>query len=86
VVLNSVAVQGLAARVKASLEADGWTVSRTGNSSQRGLTVTKVYYGRSGLRSTAKAVVSDLQFGTAVLDAGVAGNSSIFVVLGQDAQ
>ena len=86
-VLNSVTVKGLAARVKANLTADGWNVTSTGNSRrERGLATTKVYYGRSPLRATARKLAKDLQFGQAVLSSTGAGGSGLTVVLGQDAE
>lgn len=84
-VLNSIAVQGLAARVSDDLKRDGWTVSGTGNSKQKGLSTTKVYYGGKDTKATARALVKDLGFGSIVLDSSVA-KSGLVVVLGHDAQ
>ncbi len=83
-VLNSVRVQGLAKRVASDLEPDGWTVSGTGNSMKKNLSVTKVYYGKKADRTTAQALVKDLGFGTVVPDPSVA-KDGLVVVLGQDA-
>jgi hypothetical protein len=84
VVLNSVSVQGLAKKVKASLEQSGWTVQRTDNSVNKNLPTSKVYYGKSALKSTATALVTDLGYGEVVRDATVA-KTGLVVVLGQDA-
>ncbi len=84
-VLNSVGVQGLAKKVQNTLDPDGWTVAGTGNSVNRNLAVTKVYYGSSKLKATAKAMVQDLGYGTTVLDSSVAPKGLV-VVLGQDAE
>jgi LytR cell envelope-related transcriptional attenuator len=84
VILNSVAVQGLAKRVASNLQPDGWTVSRTDNSIQKNLATTKVYYGSKARRATAQALVKDLGFGVIVPDASVA-KAGLVVVLGQDA-
>ena len=84
-VLNSIAVQGLALRVADDLKPDGWKVSGTGNSKQKGLSETKVYYGGKDTRATAKALVKSLGFGSIVLDPSVAKNGLV-VVLGHDAQ
>jgi len=85
VVLNSVPVQGLAKRVAANLQPDGWTVSRTDNSIQKNLATTKVYYGTKATKATAQALAKDLGFGTVIADPSVAKNGGIVVVLGQDA-
>ena len=90
--LNSTSVAGLAKRVKADLEGDGWTVadSDTGNSRNRGLAVTKIYFGRPGTKATAQALKKDLGFGTVVRDASALTASDLTisdlaVVLGADA-
>ncbi|MFI7586483.1 LytR C-terminal domain-containing protein [Spongisporangium articulatum] len=85
VVLNSVSVQGLASRVKASLEADGWNVVKTGNSQERGLATTKVYYPSAALKPTARQIVRDLGFGTIIQNASVSGSGTIKMALGSDA-
>jgi hypothetical protein len=85
VVLNSVPVQGLAAKVKTTLEGAGWTVSRTGNSNNKNLPTTKVYYGKKSLKSTAEAMVQDLGYGEISKDSVVA-QKGLVVVLGQDAK
>jgi hypothetical protein len=84
VVLNSVAVKGLAAKVKTKLEGVGWSISRTGNSNNKNLTTSKVYYGKASRKATAEAMVKDLGFGEVSKDAGVA-KAGLVVVLGQDA-
>ena len=84
-VLNSIAVQGLALRVSDNLKPDGWKVSGTGNSRQKGLSETKVYYGGKDTKATAKALVKSLGFGSIVMDSSVAKNGLV-VVLGHDAQ
>jgi LytR cell envelope-related transcriptional attenuator len=84
VVLNSVSVQGLAKRVKTTLESSGWTVSRTDNSINKNLPATKVYYGKKSLRPTAEAMVKDLGYGEVAKDSTVA-KTGLIVVLGQDA-
>jgi hypothetical protein len=90
--LNSTSVAGLAKRVKTDIEADGWTVADedTGNSRNRGLPVTKIYYGRAKTKATAQALRKDLGFGTVVRDAGALTasgltTSDLAVVLGNDA-
>jgi hypothetical protein len=90
--LNSTSIAGLAKRIKADLEGDGWTIADedTGNSRNRGLTVTKIYYGRPGTRATALALKKDLGFGTVVRDASALTGSGLTtsdlaVVLGTDA-
>jgi hypothetical protein len=85
VVLNSVTVQGLARRAQTALESTGWTVKRTGNSINRDLAVSKIYYGRAADKATALALKKDLGFGTSVFDSSVATNG-IVVVLGADAE
>jgi LytR cell envelope-related transcriptional attenuator len=84
VVLNSVPVKGLAAKVKTKLEGAGWSVSRTGNSNNKNLPTSKVYYAKSSLKSTAEAMVKDLGYGEVSKDAVVA-KAGLVVVLGQDA-
>lgn len=91
--LNSTSIAGLAKRVKGDLEADGWTVADqdTGNSINRGLATTKIYYGRAGTKATALALKKDLGFGTVVRDASTLTasdltTSDLVVVLGADAQ
>jgi hypothetical protein len=91
--LNSTSTQGLAARVKANLVSDGWTIADedTGNSLNRNLAVTKIYFGKPGTRATAQALKRDLGFGTVVRDASALTasdltNSDLAVVLGRDAQ
>ena len=85
VVLNSVPVQGLAAKVKTKLEGVGWTVARTGNSNNKNLPTSKVYYGKNSLKATAEAMVQDLGYGEIAKDSIVA-KKGLVVVLGQDAQ
>lgn len=84
-VLNSTATKGLAARVQADIQSDGWQVDETGNSINRNLAVTKIYYGRNTTRPTAEALQQDLGYGSVVRDAGVA-KAGLVVVLGQDAR
>jgi hypothetical protein len=84
-VLNSVGVQGLAKKVTDKITPDGWSVSSTGNSVNRNLPVTKVYYGSSSLKATAKAMVQDLGYGTTVLSSTVAPKGLV-VVLGADSE
>ena len=89
-VLNSTGIKGLATRVQDSVESDGWTVKGTGNSRNRNLPVTKIYYGGDSTRATAEALRDDLGYGTIVLDrsalrtSGVT-TSGLVVVLGADA-
>lgn len=85
-VLNSVPVQGLAARVRANLAAEGWSVVSTGNAAQRNLATTTVYYRTAAMRATARKVVRDLQFGRAQANASAPGSAAIVVVLGRDAE
>src|SRR3954453_12825964 len=63
-VLNSITVKGLAKKVQASIESDGWKVGQTGNSLNRNLAVTKIYYGKAVDKPTAEALEKDLGFGT----------------------
>jgi hypothetical protein len=85
-VLNSVSTSGLAKKVVAEkIEPKGWNVDSTGNSLNRNLDVTKIYYGKDANKDTADAMKSDLGFGTVVKDTGVAG-SGLVVVLGHDAE
>jgi LytR cell envelope-related transcriptional attenuator len=84
VVLNSVGVKGLAKKVQADLEPNGWKVARTGNSLKRNLVTTKVYYGRSADKDAATALLKDLGYGIVVRDSTVA-TKGLIVVLGQDA-
>src|SRR3954451_7684225 len=90
--LNSTSISGLAKRVKTKLEADGWTIADadTGNSRNRGLAVTKIYYGRASTKATALALKKDLGFGAVFLDASALTGSGLTtsdlaVVLGADA-
>lgn len=85
VVLNSITVHGLAKKVQSRIAASGWKVSRTGNSTNRNLVTTKVYYAKSSQQETAKALADDLGYGVAVKDASVA-TKGLVVVLGQDAR
>lgn len=85
VVLNSVSVQGLAARARSALESDSWTVTRTDNSTQKDLQTSVVYYGRSTLRSTARQIVKDLGYGQISFNSQIVSGRNITVVLGQDA-
>ena len=84
VVLNSVGVKGLAKKVMANIEPNGWKVVRTGNSIKRNLVTTKIYYGRTADRSTATALLKDLGYGIVVKDSTVA-TKGLIVVLGEDA-
>jgi hypothetical protein len=85
-VLNSVSTSGLAKKVVAEkIEPKGWKVASTGNSLNRNLDVTKIYYGKDANKATADAMKTDLGFGTVVKDTGVAG-SGLVVVLGHDAE
>ncbi len=84
-VLNSVPVKGLAARVASDLGHDDWNVTDTGNSIQKNLGTTKVYYGSKRDKSTARAVTKDLGFGEIVSDPSVA-TKGLVVVLGEDAR
>jgi LytR cell envelope-related transcriptional attenuator len=84
-VLNSVPVQGLAARVATNLRPDGWNVTGTSNSKQKNLVTTKVYYGGASTKATAQALVKDLGFGVIDLEPAVATNGLV-VVLGKDAE
>ena len=85
-VLNSVPVQGLAARVRANLAANGWDVVSTGNAGQRNLATTTVYYRTAAMRATARRVVKDLQFGQIQANASAPGSAAVVVVLGRDAE
>lgn len=85
-VLNSTSVNGKAKQVAANLEGKGWTLGGTpGDSRERGLSTTRVYYGRSSDRATAEALVEELGFGTVVRNTGVTAQTRIIIVLGFDA-
>jgi hypothetical protein len=92
VILNSVSVHGLAAKVQSSVESDGWTVTRTGNSRQRNLSTTKIYYGKSSTKDTATGLQKDLGFGNTIFDSSVVSTAlkgssgGVVVVLGQDSE
>jgi hypothetical protein len=83
-VLNSISVKGLALQVKARLETKGWSVSRTGNSANKNLPTSKVYYAKTTQKATAEAMVKDLGYGEITKDSVVA-KGGLVVVLGQDA-
>jgi len=83
-VLNSIPVQGLAKKLQTRIEGDGWKVQSTGNSKNRNLVTTKIYYGMSSTKASATALRKDIGYGILVLDSAVAGNGLV-VVLGQDA-
>jgi hypothetical protein len=91
-VLNSTTIKGLALKVRANLITDGWKVAAedTGNSINKGLITTKIYYGRAGTKATALALKKDLGFGVIVRDASTLTGSNLTtsdlaVVLGTDA-
>jgi hypothetical protein len=83
-VLNSTSTGGLAAKFSEQVETDGWTVATTGDSNQRGLETTLVYYGKSSQKPSADALVDALGFGKTKKSAGNAGDG-ITIVLGEDA-
>lgn len=90
--LNSTSISGLAKRIKTGLEDDGWTIADedTGNSINRNLSTTKIYYGKASTKATAQALKKDLGFGTIVKDASTLTasdltTSDLVVVLGEDA-
>lgn len=86
IVLNSIDVSGLAASYQTTLEGEGWSIERTGNSTSRDLATTKIYYEDSEMKASAKAVRKALGgFGELSEDADV-NAGSITVVLGEDAQ
>jgi hypothetical protein len=85
VVLNSGSVKGLALRAGEALKGQGWTVTRTGNSIQKNLDTSKIYYAKSSQESTATALKADVGHGILVLDAQVAAKGLV-VVLGHDAE
>lgn len=85
-VLNSTSTAGLASQVQANIETEGWQVQETGNSINRGLSVTKIYYGRVSMKATAQALKKDLGFGRIARDTSVVSSEfPIIVVLGVDA-
>jgi hypothetical protein len=84
-VLSSVSVSGLAKTNADLLEEKGWTVGEVGNSNQRDLSVSRVYYAEADQKATAQAIVADLGFGETKKSVGNAGDG-ITVVLGQDAE
>jgi hypothetical protein len=90
--LNSTSISGLAKRVRTDLQSKGWTIATDdmGNSLNRSLTVTKIYYGRAGTKATAQALQKDLGFGKIFKDASALTasdltTSELAVVLGTDA-
>jgi hypothetical protein len=86
IVLNSLDVAGLATSYKTKLEAKGWTVSKTDNSSNRDLSTTKIYYEDADAKATASAVRKAIGgIGDLTKDANV-NPGSITVVLGADTQ
>jgi LytR cell envelope-related transcriptional attenuator len=85
VVLNSTGVKGLAARGESALTTKGWNVTRTGNSINKGLSTTKIYYGDADNEETAQAVQSDLGYGQVFQDSSVT-RTGVTVVLGHDAE
>jgi hypothetical protein len=91
-VLNSTSVRGLAGQVADTMNGAGWTVpdSAVGDSRNRNLPVTRVYYGRAATKATAQALVKELGFGTAVRNADALAVSDVplsglVVVVGLDA-
>jgi hypothetical protein len=84
-VLNSGNIPGLAKKLGLKLEKDDWSISRTGDSVERGLETTKVYYGKPSAKATAAALQDQIGFGKLVRNRSVAG-SGIVVVLGRDAE
>ncbi|GAB6900456.1 LytR C-terminal domain-containing protein [Kineosporia succinea] len=85
VVLNSLGVAGLAGKYQDQLEGEGWTVSRTDNSANRDLPVSKIYYNDAASKATAQAVKKSLGLGELSLNASV-NPGFITVVLGSDTQ
>jgi hypothetical protein len=87
IVLNSLNVQGLATSYKDKLEAKGWTVDYTDNSTTRDLATTKIYYDDPDLKATAggvrKAIGGIGELSTKGIDIKA---GEITVVLGQDTQ
>jgi hypothetical protein len=62
VVLNSTSITGLAKRVAAKIEADGWTVTKTGNWTGAKPSRTTIYY-LPGAKNKASAVLFAKDFG-----------------------
>ncbi|GAB3265850.1 LytR C-terminal domain-containing protein [Kineosporia babensis] len=85
IVLNSIGINGLAAEYEGSLKGEGWTVKRTGNSTNKDLPVTKIYYGGDELKPTANAVRKAIGVGE-ISDSPEVNPGDITVVLGQDTQ
>lgn len=85
VVLNSTGIKGLAARGESALTSKGWKVTRTGNSINQGLSITKIYYGNLENEDTAEAVRSALGYGQVFQDSSVT-RTGVTVVLGHDAE
>ncbi len=85
VVLNSIGVSGLAAQYEVDLEGKGWTVKRTGNSTNRDLPVTKIYYAGAEMKPSADAVRKAIGVGE-ISDSPEVSQSDITVVLGEDTQ
>jgi hypothetical protein len=90
--LNSTSISGLAKRVRTDLQGKGWTIAEDdmGNSLNRSLVTTKIYYGRAGTKATAQALQKDLGFGKLFKDASALTasdltTSDLAVVLGTDA-
>jgi hypothetical protein len=86
-VLNATkpAVNGLAAKVKSKLQADGWTVSKTGTQGSSSPPTT-VFYATADLRATANALVKELGVGLVQQNPAQAGTSGITIVIGNDYQ
>lgn len=85
VVLNSTGVKGLASRGESALTSKGWNVTRTGNSINKGLSTTKIYYGDADNQATAEAVQTALGYGQVFQDSSVT-RTGVTVVLGHDAE
>jgi hypothetical protein len=83
-VLNSISVSGLAKKYADQLKDDDWKVASTGDSNQRDLAKTRVYYGKTSQKDSADAIVAALGFGEVKKSAGNAG-PGITIVLGEDA-
>jgi hypothetical protein len=84
-VLNSTETGGLAAKFSEQLKTDDWTIGTTGDSNQRGLETTLVYYAKSSQKATADALVESLGFGKVKKSPGNAGSTGVTIVLGEDA-
>ncbi|MCE0535889.1 LytR C-terminal domain-containing protein [Kineosporia rhizophila] len=85
IVLNSLSVSGLAKQYQSDLEGKGWSVERTGNSNNKDLPVTTIYYEGDEMKPSANAVRKALGLGE-ISESSEVNPGKITVVLGEDTQ